>query len=675
LVAGAPIVVGGLHHNVGVGGRRGWLFAVAICLAVVLIPVTGWLLSAGARGAEIANVLTMPVSLLALFCAAVAILPLWLPVRPHEGSDPSQAPVGARVQDAFAWIRKRLTVKVALTVAVLVPLMVIGVLFGDQLRDRASVWAFGCEHPTQLRVLTSPEQLEPARQLADGYARWAAKRSYGCAVVRAYVFAPPPKDARDGLVRWSGTTLRDVGPQPDVWLAGSASEVDKVVTAAAELGVESPITHDVAIAWSPVVVGIPAPSAAALEIPRHGHPWTGFFRRVTELGWDVVRPDPVTSPVGELSTALLYKADDPRQVEQRLGRSLDDGGYPLGDGLDVLCRYRQLDPARTAVIVSEQELVRFNRGDPLGGDCRSREQRREGDDVLLAFYPSDTRAVEHRFVRFGWSGPPQATQAEAFGSWLAAADGKRALLAAGLRPPDIAATDPLNEQHGVLPEAAFQHDPIAPDALDQALRVYDGAQRRGRVLLALDGSGSMAAPAGHDQGSRFDVAGRGIVRALELMGERDEFGLWIFPGDPGGTGAREAVPIGPRNGPVGDAPRRQATDGALGQVQPRGNTPLYRAIVDGVRAVGPSDDDRISALVVLTDGEDTSSGLTPAQVYDAVGKAGVRVFVVAVGEATCAAVALDEVAAVTGGRCVDANVRSIDAELAGIFGALWSVVE
>lgn len=50
----------------------------------------------------------------------------------------------------------------------------------------------------------------------------------------------------------------------------------------------------------------------------------------------------------------------------------------------------------------------------------------------------------------------------------------------------------------------------------------------------------------------------------------------------------------------------------------------------------PSDDDQVSALVVLTDGENTANRRTLEQVLDAVRGQGVRIFVIAVGETSCA---------------------------------------
>ena len=54
-----------------------------------------------------------------------------------------------------------------------------------------------------------------------------------------------------------------------------------------------------------------------------------------------------------------------------------------------------------------------------------------------------------------------------------------------------------------------------------------------------------------------------------------------------------------------------AVSQSLTRVVPNGGTPLYRTMVDSAASVGPGDSATTSAAVIITDGEDTSSGLTP----------------------------------------------------------------
>ena len=104
---------------------------------------------------------------------------------------------------------------------------------------------------------------------------------------------------------------------------------------------------------------------------------------------------------------------------------------------------------------------------------------------------------------------------------------------------------------------------------------------------------------------------------------------------------------------------------------PRGQTPLYDTVAAAVDAVGPSDDAHVSAVVVLTDGVDTTSGLTAERLLAQVTGRGVRVFVIAVGEAHCAGGPLNAVADRTGGSCREVGFDTVRQSMVSVFGALW----
>lgn len=446
--------------------------------------------------------------------------------------------------------------------------IVFGALRLPELVRGAWVWYSGCPHPIELAVLSSPEGLVPATKLTEQYEQWTAEGNHGCPDVRMSVDASSMEKTREALrAGWSGDHLRDVGPRPDLWLAYSASEVDKFKTT--ETG-RTVIAEDYSVASSPLVLGITGSAAVEAQDGRQQNmTWAEWLQQNP----NVVRPDPSTSPTGEVATAVLYGLEQPvdgaaaRAIEQQIGRSLDQDDYPLtGNSLEILCRHRRLPTPGSAVIVSEQALVRFNTDAPLGGKCPTAERPPSEEGRLQAFYPSDTRSLDYRFVRFNWAYPAQKRAAAAFGRWLTSDEGKNALVEAGLRPPRFAISEPLSERNGVSPGAIVNHDPIGPEVLRTAMERYDRAHRPGRVLLTLDSSGSMAAPA--DLGrSRFEVAGQGARRALELMGERDEIGVRFFPDG-------EPVPIGPRDDLVGGVPHRELIATTLDQTEPKGNTPL-----------------------------------------------------------------------------------------------------
>ncbi|WP_433047296.1 substrate-binding domain-containing protein [Dactylosporangium sp. CS-033363] len=535
--------------------------------------------------------------------------------------------------------------------------------------DFTKRWLRGCDRPAAVRVLTSPEQLDAVRQLADAYESATAAADHGCPGAELYVYAAKPDAAREAIGSgWTNDALRQVGPRPDVWLPDSTADVDAARDAAARFAVPVPIAGQRVIAASPVVLGVPAAAVPDdLAARREELTWKQLWDEVVRRGWDVVRPDPSVSGAGSLATTVLYdrtKADGPaaRAIEQRIERSLDAGGFPLADSTELLCRKRAGDPRRAAVLTTEQSLVRYNQG--LGCDLGTGPP--DAEQALVAFYPRDTIGADHPLVRLGWDTTAAAATAAVkdFESWLGRDDGKRALVRTALRPPplfDVA--DPLSDRFGAHAGIAFERRPPSPETIRTTLQRYSQARRPGRILLALDVSGSMSTLADGRQ-TRFQVASAGVGKALALMSGRDEFGLRVFPN------TRDLVPLGRADVPIAGVPRAKAATDALAQVRPGGDTPLLQTVGDGVTDAARDLDEQIAGLVVLTDGNDTS-GLDPAGVDNRVHDKGVRVFVIAIGEASCGAFGLRDITAHSGGACYDAATGDIGDILTDLFGLLW----
>ena len=556
------------------------------------------------------------------------------------------------------------------------------VMVGPDATAWASARLFGCPNPTEMRVVATPEGLATARELAEQFSRQAAEENHGCVAANLYVYAVPPAAAREALTRgWSATDLRTVGPRPDLWLPGSTGYAVEATPGGLLPGVRT-----TSVASTPVVLAVPAEGLSAeLATGRTTLGWAEALSVVDRLRLRLVRPDPALSVVGELATVAIYASGggDPErladpgsavelanaaqapEIERRIARGLDERRYPLGNDVDLLCRHRQSGAAPVALIVAEQQLVRFNAGLPLGGQCPEASAAPLPADRLLGVYPSDTLSLDYPLVSLDWSqrSPQQQQWIVRFQDWLSTRPGRQALIAAGLRPPATPVGHPLTETLGALPGVSYSRVTPAAGVVSRARQLHTAAQRPGRVLIALDASKSMERAAGGST-SRFAVAAAAVSLSLSRMSGRDEFGLWVFQGR--GRPPARLVPIG-----SGGGSREALADRALRAITPSGDTPLYRAIVDGVVALSPADPGRANALVVLTDGRDHGSGVTGPDMVAAVRSLGIRVFVVAIGEATCGTQAIRDVTRNTGGGCLEAAPDSLDATLTELFRLLW----
>ncbi|MGN9910660.1 substrate-binding domain-containing protein [Phytohabitans sp. LJ34] len=544
--------------------------------------------------------------------------------------------------------------------------------------DAAGVWWSGCDHPTMVRVLATPEGLESTRRLADEYQRHTAHEHHGCPAVRMHVYAEPPDEARELLHNGWPTVDGGAYPRPDLWLPGSALHVSEALAGSTDRLVAVTTT---VVASTPIVLAVPAGEAAReVDGARHGRTWSELIEMAGDRDWGLARPDPGVSTVGRLATVALYtKEGQPdrlaplgrlRTVEQQLARGLDEGHYTLGTEASLLCQHRREGVSPTAVIVTEQAMVRFNQGAALGARCTSAGAPLPEERILTAFYPADTFTLDHPVVAIRWADTSSAQRAaaDAFTAWLKSPGGRSVLLALGLRPQRTTISDPVSRRFGAVPalgSAPKARALPAEPTVEAVLETQRRAARHSRVLLVLDASGSMGLAVPGARATRFGVAAEGANTALSYLGERDEFGLWVYPGTPGT--ARTLVPIGPAGAPA----RRDAAARALRTVRPGGPTPLYEVMRQAVRSVGASDDNRAAAVVVLTDGQDQNATLTEGKLRDDARARQVRVFVVAVGAASCSRQGLADLADGTGGACFDSELRSMDTVLEDLFRSLW----
>ena len=130
------------------------------------------------------------------------------------------------------------------------------------------------------------------------------------------------------------------------------------------------------------------------------------------------------------------------------------------------------------------------------------------------------------------------------------------------------------------------------------------------VTLVLDTSGSMDTVQGNLQRIMWMQS---AVNAAVGKSPSDQFGLWSFSTDDGSSGYTEQVPLGPLTDPFGAGTRSAAITSAVNALTPGGDSWTYAAIKAAYTdAVNSAVAGRPNRVVVVTDGQDTTPGLSRA---------------------------------------------------------------
>ncbi|MBB5909803.1 substrate-binding domain-containing protein [Actinoalloteichus hymeniacidonis] len=342
------------------------------------------------------------------------------------------------------------------------------------------------------------------------------------------------------------------------------------------------------IASSPIVLAQPPDAASeqgddprwsGLLGPDAGETaiWTSDPSRsitATSMLWGVRRlsaeaADPTAAATGRFRTLSQEVSEDEEQLYQRIAET-SEGDRPA------------------AFPTSEQRLLRYQQDSPAV--------------ELSAAYPEvDAPSLDFPFVPL-----LSATQSE----WMAAA-GLRSVLQAPetvrllgdhrLRTPggELAGEHPAPES---VPPVALPDT----DDLDETLGMWAGVSRSGRILAALDVSGSMGDEVPGTGRTRMELAIGATEQGIGMLLPTTRLGVWTFSTRlEGDRDYREVLPVGPVS---------EHTEGtgleALRSItaQPGGGTGLYDTTLAAYEAARQGwEPGRTNTVVVFTDGRDEDS--------------------------------------------------------------------
>lgn len=269
------------------------------------------------------------------------------------------------------------------------------------------------------------------------------------------------------------------------------------------------------------------------------------------------------------------------------------------------------------VALEENDLIFINQG----------KTSYQPPETLVALYPKEgTFWHEHPFAipETDWVTDEQRAAAKVFTEYVRSEAVQRKVLESGFRPvnPSVPVGYPISSELGVDPnQPSTVLEVPDPEVVAQVQASWQFVKKQADVLLVMDTSGSM-------QGDKIEQAKTAANAFLDGMPAQNRVGMVIFDSQP-------QVYDFDRNGfsylnpddlesidPLisFEAGQNNIRD-QVNALEVGGDTSLYDAIEQSIallKASRDAEDDRIQSIVVLSDGQDTSSSTSLQEVVEVI---------------------------------------------------------
>ena len=385
---------------------------------------------------------------------------------------------------------------------------------------------------------------------------------------------------------------------------------------------------------TPVVISMWKPMAEALGWPnkpvgwgdmlelindpqgwgKYGHPEWGRF------SWGHTDPEISTSAlstllaefyaaVGKQKNLTVADVQNPKsqQYIRDLGKAIKHYGYNTLVFSENMQKFGM--SYISAFPMEEITLIDFNKKSP--------------SVPLVAIYPKEgTFWHDDPFIVMASASAPEQQAAEQFFNFLLTPDSQKLAMSYGFRPAnvDVPLADPVSAAYGVQPQGVQNILPIpSAEVIVEAKKVWGQNRKRADIVLVVDVSGSM------EENGKLDQAKAGLGAFLQRILPEDRVGLVTFS-----SAAQVLVPAAP----LGES--RIALDQAIQAMRPTGKTAIYDGLMAGKQALdalpaAENGEERIKAIVLLTDGEENASKATFDQLKQSFDETGISIFPVAYG--------------------------------------------
>jgi Ca-activated chloride channel family protein len=384
---------------------------------------------------------------------------------------------------------------------------------------------------------------------------------------------------------------------------------------------------------TPVVISMWKPMAEALGWPntpigwgdmlelindpqgwgKFGHPEWGRF------SWGHTDPEISTTALSTLLAEFyaatskqqgLTVADVQNQQSQQFIRDLGKGIKHYGYNTLVFSNNMQKFGMSyiSAFPMEEITLIDFNK-------------TKNPPTPLVAIYPKEgTFWHDDPFIVMASATSAEQQAADQFFNFLLTPDSQKLAMSFGFRPanPDVPLADPVSLAFGVQPQgpqSTLQTPPA--DVIVAVKNTWAQNRKRADIVLVVDVSGSM------QDDDKLEQVKAGLGTFLQRILPEDRVGLVSFSS---GTNIEVVPSLLAEN--------RVELDTAIQALRPQGKTAIYDGLMTGKQALDalpPEQEERIKAIVLLTDGLENGSSTSFEQLKAEFEETGISIFPVAYG--------------------------------------------
>jgi Ca-activated chloride channel homolog len=388
---------------------------------------------------------------------------------------------------------------------------------------------------------------------------------------------------------------------------------------------------------TPVVISMWKPMAEAMGYPNKPIGWADMLELINDpqgwakfghpewgrFSWGHTDPEISTSALStllaefyaaagkqkDLTTADIQNPKS-QQFIRDLGKGIKHYGYNTLVFSDNMGKFGM--SYISAFPMEEITLIDFNKKSP--------------SVPLVAIYPKEgTFYHDDPFIVMSSATPDEQQAAEQFFNFLLTADSQKLAMTFGFRPANVEVpiADPISAAFGVQPQGVQNILPIpTAEVIVTAKNTWAQNRKRADIVLVVDVSGSM------EEDGKLDQAKAGLETFLTRILPEDRVGLVSFSST--ASVDVDPAPLSQNRIPLSDAIQR---------LRPQGKTAIYDSLLTAKQSLDnlptpEGGEERIKAIVLLTDGEENASQTSFDDLKGAFDESGISVFPVAYGSSS-----------------------------------------